>query len=494
MGIIIKQSIKGSIWSYIGVLIAFVTTSFLYPKFLTTELVGLFGLLISYSTLFGQISLLGFPGITSRLFPHFRDPRTKHHGFSAIALLIILIGFSLFLVFFFLFSPWIIENNQEKSRLFSEHVYLLIPITFFTMLFIQLDTYNKVLYDALPGIFLQEFLQRFLLFGTTLLFALGWLSVAQLIWAFAIAVSLKGIIITVLLQQRKELSLNLPHGFVTKEFRREMVDVGLFSIISGLGSMIIFNLDKIIINQMLDLDKTGVYTIAFYFGTLVIIPSRPLLKISGTLIADAWAKNDLNSIRGIYYKSCLNQFIIGGFLFLGIWANIDNILEILGPDYQQSKWVIFFVGIAYLFDMLTGANAQIIAFSKYYRVAFWFVGILLVIVLSLLFLLIPIWGIVGAAMAIAGGLFLNNLMRYLFLFGKFKMQPFNLKFVTIPLFYVLLYYSISLIPQFSLVLDIAIRGTAISLASLCFFYFAPVSTEIKSVLDLAFSKIKHPKK
>ena len=89
------------------------------------------------------------------------------------------------------------------------------------------------------------------------------------------------------------------------------------------------------------MNNTGVYTIAFYFGTLVVIPSRPLLKISGTLIADAWKDNDLKKINNIYYKSCINQFIIGGFLFLGIWANIDNILTILGPDYQQSKWVIF---------------------------------------------------------------------------------------------------------------------------------------------------------
>ena len=106
---------------------------------------------------------------------------------------------------------------------------------------------------------------------------------------------------------------------------------------------------------MLDLGSLGVYTIAFYFGTLVIIPSRPLLKISGTLIAYAWARNDLTQIRDIYYKSCINQFVIGGFLFLGIWANIDNILLILGPDYLQSKWVIFFIGLGYLFDMLTGA-------------------------------------------------------------------------------------------------------------------------------------------
>ena len=71
MGIIIKQSIKGSIWSYLGVIIGFVTTSYLYPNYLTTDIVGLFGLLVSYSTLFGQFSLLGIQGITSGFFRSF---------------------------------------------------------------------------------------------------------------------------------------------------------------------------------------------------------------------------------------------------------------------------------------------------------------------------------------------------------------------------------------------------------------------------------------
>ena len=59
MGIIIKQSIKGSIWSYVGVIIGFVTTTYLYTEYLTTELVGLFGLLAAYAALTGQLFFAG---------------------------------------------------------------------------------------------------------------------------------------------------------------------------------------------------------------------------------------------------------------------------------------------------------------------------------------------------------------------------------------------------------------------------------------------------
>ena len=41
MGIIIRQSIKGTIVNYVGVAIGFVTTFFIVTKYLTTEELGL---------------------------------------------------------------------------------------------------------------------------------------------------------------------------------------------------------------------------------------------------------------------------------------------------------------------------------------------------------------------------------------------------------------------------------------------------------------------
>ena len=483
MGIIIKQSIKGSLWSYLGVIIGFVTTSYLYTEYLTTEVVGLLGLLAAYAALTGSIFLLGMHGVTARLFPLFRDSKNGHNGFLFIASLVFIFGFAVFLIAYYAFKPILIESNLEKSALFAKYVYLLVPMTFFSMAFVFLDTFNRLLYDAVSGTFFQEFLQRLLLFGIVILFAVGLMDINQLILAYAAVVCLKGLFIFIFLLYKGEINLRPKLKFIDEKLKKEMWSVAGYSILGSLGSIFVFNIDKIVINQMLDLSNTGIYTIAFYFGTLVIIPSRPLLKISGTLIADAWTKNDIEYIKNIYYKSCINQLIIGSFLFLGIWANIDNILTILGEDYQPSKWVIFFVGLGYLFDMMTGANAQVIGFSKYYRVALWFIVVLIFLVLGLLYFLIPIWGITGAAIAIAVALLLNNLMRYYFLLIKYQMQPFNYKFLVVVLFNTALYFLLELIPQQQLILDIAIRGLTICISTAILLFLVPVSEDIKSLLS-----------
>ena len=337
MGIIARQTIKGSIWSYVGVLVGFITTTYLYTQYLTPETVGLFGLLVAISTITSSIAALGLNGVTLRMFPIFRDKEKGHNGFLFTSLIAQLAGFILFVLFYYLFKERLIENNIEKSKLFADYIYLIVPITFFFLIFNLLDSYLKVLYDTVTGTLLQEFLQRIFIFIVVVSYALDFIGFNQLIFGFTIAVSAKTLIILLITWIKGELVLNSNLKFITKGLRNEMIDVAVFYILGGLGSLIVFNIDKIIVNQMLDLRNTGVYTIAFYFGTLVVIPSRPLLKIAGTLIADAWAKNDISTINSIYSKSCINQFIIGGFLFLGIWANIDNILTILGPDYIQSK-------------------------------------------------------------------------------------------------------------------------------------------------------------
>jgi len=486
MGIIIKQSIKGTIWSYIGVIIGFITTSYLYPNYLTTDVtdvVGLFGLLVAYSTLLGQFSLLGLPGVTARLFSRFRNKNENHNGFLFISLIFFSIGTILFLAMFLFFSPWLAENNQEKSTLFAEYLYLLVPITIFSMIFIQLDTYNKVLYDAVFGTFLQEFLQRAFIFVTTLLFVFKVINLKLLIISYAFAISIKGLIIIIFLLKKGELNFTPNRTFLTKDLKKEVIDVALFSIVGSLGYLIVFNIDKIVINQMLDLSNTGVYTIAFYFGSLVVIPSRPLLKISGTLIADAWARNDIKKIEEIYYKSCINQLIIGSFLFIGIWANIDNIIQILGEDYAQSKWVIFYIGLGYLFDMATGANAQIISYSKYYRAGMVFIFFLLGVTIISLYLLIPLYGITGAAIAIAASLMIYNLMRYFFIYIKMRLQPFDWRIAVTILAFASIYFVTTLIPQLPLVADILVRGSLITLLSVFVLLMIPLSKEFNSLIE-----------
>ena len=72
MGIIAKQSIQGTIVTYLGVAVGFVTTFFVLTRFLTAEEIGLARVLVDAATLFIGLAQLGTSSSIIRFYPHFK--------------------------------------------------------------------------------------------------------------------------------------------------------------------------------------------------------------------------------------------------------------------------------------------------------------------------------------------------------------------------------------------------------------------------------------
>ena len=81
MGIIIRQSVRGAFWSYLGIVIGYINVGIIMPQFFDTAQIGLVQLFASVSLIFAQFGTLGFNSVVNRLFPHFRNQERKHNGF-----------------------------------------------------------------------------------------------------------------------------------------------------------------------------------------------------------------------------------------------------------------------------------------------------------------------------------------------------------------------------------------------------------------------------
>lgn len=81
MNVIKKQAFLGTIFSYGGVLVGFVTQFFLIGNYLEPAQNGLLAVLLSYMYVLVQLSSLGFNAAGSRFFPHFRNAKNGHNGY-----------------------------------------------------------------------------------------------------------------------------------------------------------------------------------------------------------------------------------------------------------------------------------------------------------------------------------------------------------------------------------------------------------------------------
>ncbi len=271
----------------------------------------------------------------------------------------------------------------------------------------------------------------------------------------------------------------------------KMFLVSLFGIISVFSSTIVVNIDKIMIQQYLNLYETGIYSIAYFFGVIMSMPSRSLTKISSSVVADAWKRNDLDTIKNIYYKSCINQLIFSLLLFVGMWTNINNLIQFLPPKYSHIHWVAFWIMLGAFIDMATGINNTIIATSPSYRMYTFFMLIFVVVIVLTNMIFIPMWGITGAAFASALSIFIFNFIRWGFLFLKYKMQPFDVKYLIALLIGIITYLLVILIPVFSpFYIDMLLRGVICVWVMVPMFYYFNISEDLNERILVYYQYVK----
>ncbi|PID92317.1 MAG: hypothetical protein CSA96_03810, partial [Bacteroidetes bacterium] len=226
MGIIEKQTIRGSFFSYLGVAFGFITVGLLWPRFLEADAIGVINFLVAIAAILAHLASLGINSVAIRLFPYFRDEKKGHNGFLALALFFCLIGSTLVLLYYLLFKERIIANNIEKSYLVARYACFIVPFTVATLLYNLFDSLHKVSYNAVIGVFVKDFLFRVLNLLLILAYAFFSFRFQLFLNAYFVIFSLPALILIIALARGGQFDLRIRTGFISKDLRRSIVDVG----------------------------------------------------------------------------------------------------------------------------------------------------------------------------------------------------------------------------------------------------------------------------
>ena len=483
MGLIQQQTIKGTIYSFLGVVLGFVNIAILSPLIFTTDQIGLTQVMIAIATILSQVGSLGFNNVTNRLFPYFRAKEKGHNGYLSLALLITATGFIVCLIGLVLYMPSFIEGNRDKSALLSEYAWYIPVLLGFLMLFTLLDNYCKVLFKAVLGTFLHDFVLRLIILGLLLSFYFRLIDFSTYVLLFVLAQAVPSLVIIIYLLGRGEFRFTGFRDFITPDFARQMISLSVFGIIAGLSAVALTTIDKYLVNSFNGLGDAGVYSIAVYFATLILIPSRSLGKIAVPVVSEAWKNNDHKVIQDVYYKSSINQLLVGLLIFVGIIANLDNIFRILPPEYAKGETVIIFFGLANIVSASAGACKIILSTSSHYRFQAYLMIIFIAVVIVSNLILIPAMGITGAAVASLISMFIYTGLTVIALRKFFGLWPFVFKHVAAIALAAIIYFLAGLIPQLGLIADIAVRSTAIVILFGAGVLFFDMSEDLKTILN-----------
>ena len=433
MGIIIKQSLSNLIISYTGIALGFILTILLYPHILSPDEYGLTRVLFSASFISTQFAHLGFQNLVIRYFPVFKRAAPQNHGFLFWVLTIPIIGFLIFAGIYFSADSTIIAYYAEQSPLFVDYYLWVLPLTLFILYFEILNNYLRSLRDSVTGSFAMEIIQRLITISLLGVYFFDWITFHLFIMLFVLSYLINPLIVAIQIARRGEWKLRPNMRLMRRPLLKGMVNYGLFSMLGGLTTVIVWNVDILMLGSLAGLDQTAIYAIAFYMASVIAIPQRSINKIVSPLLADFIKNKEWNEVGSIYTKSSLNQLIPGIFIFGLIWINLDVVYHMMPDFYASGRWVVFIVGIGKIIEMITGVNGLILINSRHYRVSFYTNLILIAVTIGANYIMIPLYGIEGAALASVLAILIYNGTKYLWVLIKMRLQPFTKKTVIVTL-------------------------------------------------------------
>jgi len=426
MGVIAKQSIRGTIVTYIGIAVGVVTTFFVLTRFLTTEEIGLARVLVDAAMLFIGLAQLGTNASIIRFYPYFtsspKDGLTSNsasgltsstdddHGFFFWALVVPFIGFILFALVYWACRVPLGAWFGDKSPLFVDYYYFVLPLAFF-MLYQTIceSTCNVLMHIVVPRA-VRELVVRVGLLLIYLLYAFRFISLDGMVIGlcinYAVAAlinlcyffSLKGNDSSFSL---KRISLRPDWAFLRANkalVSRYLIYTG-FLIISALTSVLAPTLSSFFVTAKMGLDSTGIFAIATYMAVMVSVPNRSVAAIASPQLARAIKEQNREECSHLVGQVTRTMLLTGGFILLAIWVNIDLIFHILpnGATYASAKNVVLILGVSQLVLATFSICFTTLNYSRFY--AFSLVLSLILTVSALVFnnYLVPRYGMEGAA-------------------------------------------------------------------------------------------------
>ena len=207
---------------------------------------------------------------------------------------------------------------------------------------------------------------------------------------------------------------------------RQVASFSAFAFAVGLLEFVMAQSDKVLIGVYLTARDVGVYAVAMVLVSFVAIVLQSMNQIFSPIIADLYARSEHAMLARIFQT--LTKWSLGLTLPLAavmiIFAPV--LMRIFGHDFEIG-WPILVIGtVGQLVNCGAGSVGYLLLMSGHQRDLIRIQSVMAIVMVALGFLLIPGWGILGAAIASAITNLVSNLWYLWEVRRKLKMSPYNI--------------------------------------------------------------------
>lgn len=253
---------------------------------------------------------------------------------------------------------------------------------------------------------------------------LGFIALVSLLIGFGMdlkGVILASILIRILVFAFGEAKILASIGFCSPRFKNLKSDL-IYSIPLLFTSFLYLVTqwsDRYVIGFFLPIQQVGIYSANYTFGSIIFFIFLPVFEILMPQISKLWESKQLEIIKTYLSYSIKFPLIVAIPCIFGSVLYASRIMKMLSTsEFVTDVSLIIFVMLGYIFLMVGSVFAQVIFLIKKTRISFYIHSACALFNLITNFLLIPRWGIIGAAATTAIS-FLIHLVAYTLISRKY---------------------------------------------------------------------------
>lgn len=495
MGIVFKQSLKNTLFIYLGFFIGGINTIFLYTNFLKSEYYGLVAYILSASNLIMPLAAFGVHYTIVKFYSSYGCENDKDRFLNSMLFVPLLtslpIGFLWNYIHNYIVS--IIPDSNKIIENYTIYIYIIaVACAYFELFY----AWAKVQMQSVFGNILKELWNRVIAMILLFFVFFDIITKQEFIHYFAIAY-----IIRVFVMMLYAFRLRLPKfSFKLPDNFSEVLKYTFYIVLAGSASAVILDIDKVMIPSKETLNKAAYYTVAVFIGSFIEAPSRAMTQILQPLTSKSINENNHKEVANLYKKSSINLLVVGGLFFLLINTNISELFKIIPEkEYADGIFVVLMISMAKLYLMLLGNNNAIIGNSKYYKMT---LPIGVGMALTVYFLnkwLFSIMGTDGLALATFITVFVFSSFKIWFVKNRLGISPITKKtgvilLIILGLFFIFNYRDFSVakisIWGFSIspVINIMLKSVIIVLVYIFLIYKLNISNQITELINRFIKK------
>ncbi|MGD1946091.1 MAG: lipopolysaccharide biosynthesis protein [Croceivirga sp.] len=315
MGVVLKQSLRNTVITYIGFAVGAVNTLFLYTYILAPEYYGLVTFILATGAILMPLMAFGTHNTMVRFYS-FQKEEDKDGFLNLMLILPLLALIPLGLVTFF-FQETIGDFLARENALVKTYVWYVFLVGLAMAYFEVFYAWTKVQLKSVFGNFMKEVFARLVTLILLVLLYLKFIDTSVFLKAIVGLYLLRTIIMKLyaFATLKPSLKFRLPPG------TRPILLYSLLIILGGSAAVLLLEIDKFMINQLIAIENVAFYGVAVYIATVIIVPSRAMHQITYPLTAKLLSEGNFFSLEDLYKKSSLTLFIASGILFLLIVLN-----------------------------------------------------------------------------------------------------------------------------------------------------------------------------